>query len=131
MTVSRATHIRKRSTRVLVFCDSIVDEAVDVLDLDSGRAVSVGTDVEAGASIGEHRHIQHQGAQLADRLRSAADIGIKWVGGRPASRRMKPDCLRRRIEGFAINSGAATSDRGGCRWLWEGPDRLFSSDNLM
>jgi hypothetical protein len=30
------------------------------------------------------RHIQLHGAQLADRLRSAADIGIKWVGGRPA-----------------------------------------------
>ena len=30
------------------------------------------------------RHIQHHGAQLADRLRSAADIGISWVGGRPA-----------------------------------------------
>ena len=28
------------------------------------------------------RHIQHHGAQLADRLRSAADIGIRWVGGR-------------------------------------------------
>jgi len=31
------------------------------------------------------RHIQHHGAQLADRLRSAANIGIRWVGGQPAA----------------------------------------------
>ena len=29
------------------------------------------------------RHIQHHAAQLADRLRSAANIGIKWVGACP------------------------------------------------
>ena len=28
------------------------------------------------------RHIQHHGAQLADRLRQAADIGVDWVGAR-------------------------------------------------
>jgi len=67
------------------FCDSIVDDAVDLLDLDN---------LESGFSWYrmsklEHqlvniRHIQHHGAQLADRLRSAADIGIKWVVGRAA-----------------------------------------------
>jgi DinB superfamily len=63
-------------------CDAMVDSAVDVLDLDS---------LESGfawysMSKLEHqlvniRHIQHHAAQLADRLRSAADIGIRWVGG--------------------------------------------------
>ena len=67
------------------FCDRLVDHAVDTLDLDSA---------ESGfrwyrMSKLEHqlvniRHIQHHGAQLADRLRSAADIGIRWVGGRSA-----------------------------------------------
>jgi hypothetical protein len=63
------------------FVDHAVDGAVDLLDLES---------LESGFSWYkmsklEHqlvsiRHIQHHSAQLADRLRSAADIGIKWVG---------------------------------------------------
>ena len=28
------------------------------------------------------RHIEHHTAQLADRLRSSAGIGIQWVGAR-------------------------------------------------
>ena len=68
-----------------LFCDSSVDAAVDALDLD--RAES-GFSWYRMSKL-EHqfvniRHIQHHAAQLADRLRSAADIGIKWVGGRPA-----------------------------------------------
>ena len=31
------------------------------------------------------RHIQHHTAQLADRLRSALDVGIAWVGARPGA----------------------------------------------
>jgi hypothetical protein len=31
------------------------------------------------------RHIQHHAAQLADRLRSAAGVGIKWVASCPRS----------------------------------------------
>lgn len=67
------------------FCDRLVDDAVDALDLDSP---------ESGfrwyrMSKLEHqfvtlRHIQHHAAQLADRLRSAADLGTRWVAsGRP------------------------------------------------
>jgi hypothetical protein len=62
------------------FVDQLVDGAVDALDLESS---------ESGfwwykMSKLEHqlvnlRHVQHHGAQLADRLRSASDIGIKWV----------------------------------------------------
>jgi len=62
------------------FCDRMVDDAVDALDLDR---------TESGFSWYrmsklEHqfvniRHIQHQGAQLIDRVRAAAHVGIRWV----------------------------------------------------
>jgi hypothetical protein len=29
------------------------------------------------------RHPQHHTGQLADRLRQHADLGVRWVGGRP------------------------------------------------
>jgi hypothetical protein len=68
------------------FCDRIVDDAVDALDLDSAES---GFSWYRMSKL-EHqfvniRHIQHHGAQLADRVRSAADIGIRWVSsGRSA-----------------------------------------------
>ena len=62
------------------FCDRMIDDAVDALDLDG---------TESGFSWYrmsklEHqfvniRHIQHHAAQLIDRVRSAADVGIGWV----------------------------------------------------
>jgi hypothetical protein len=65
------------------FCDGMVDDAVDALDLDA---------TESGFSWCrlsklEHqfvniRHIQHHGAQLIDRVRSAAGVGITWVNAR-------------------------------------------------
>jgi hypothetical protein len=68
------------------YVDQAVDSAVDSLDLESP---------ESGfwwykMSKLEHqlvniRHVQHHGAQLADRLRSAEDIGINWVSSGPAS----------------------------------------------
>ncbi|MGH9687967.1 MAG: DinB family protein [Candidatus Acidiferrales bacterium] len=64
------------------FCDQLIDDAIDKLDLENP---------ECGfrwyhMSKLEHqlvnlRHVQHHTAQLADRLRSAANIGIDWVGG--------------------------------------------------
>ena len=66
------------------FCDEMVDTAVDKLDLESPQS---GFPRYKMSKL-EHqlvnlRHIQHHEAQLADRLRSAADIGIKWVRGWP------------------------------------------------
>ena len=65
------------------FCDRMVDDAVDALDFDR---------TESGFSWYrmsklEHqfvniRHIQHHGGRLIDRVRSAADVGIRWVGAR-------------------------------------------------
>lgn len=65
----------------LRLCDRFVDEAVDRMDLQ---------DPDCGfpwyrVSKQEHqfvsiRHIQHHTAQLVDRLRTKADVGIEWVG---------------------------------------------------
>ena len=65
------------------FCDGMVDNAVEALDLDR---------TECGFSWYrmsklEHqfvniRHIQHHGGQLIDRVRAAADVGIPWVAAR-------------------------------------------------
>jgi hypothetical protein len=68
------------------FCDQMIDDAVDKLDLESSQS---GFWWYRMSKL-EHqfvnlRHIQHHAAQLADRLRSAAGVGIKWVGSCPRS----------------------------------------------
>jgi hypothetical protein len=60
--------------------------AVDTLDLDNPQS---GFHWYKMSKL-EHqfvniRHVQHHAAQLADRLRAAADIGTPWIGGGPAS----------------------------------------------
>jgi len=65
------------------FCDRMIDDAVDALDLDG---------TESGFSWYrmfklEHqfvniRHIQHHAGQLIDRVRSTAAVGISWVAAR-------------------------------------------------
>jgi hypothetical protein len=70
------------------FCDQMVDDALDKLDLENPDCGF--PNYYPGMSKLEHqfvniRHIQHHEAQLADRLRSAANIGIDWVGGCPRS----------------------------------------------
>lgn len=62
-------------------CSEMVDRAVDTMALDSPDSGFSGYDV----SKLEHqfinlRHIAHHAAQLADRLRASAGIGIRWVG---------------------------------------------------
>jgi len=64
------------------FCDRIVDDAVDAIDPASPES---GFHWYRMSKL-EHqlvniRHIQHHAAQLADRLRAAADVGVQWVGG--------------------------------------------------
>src|SRR6266404_3422767 len=55
------------------FCDCIVDDAVDALDLDSAESgFSWYRMSKLEHQLVNIRHIQHHGAQLADRLRSAA-----------------------------------------------------------
>ena len=63
------------------FVDHAVDGAVDLLDLESPESgFSWYTMSKLEHQLVNIRHVQHHSAQLADRLRSAADIGIKWVG---------------------------------------------------
>jgi len=62
------------------FCDRMVDDAVDALDLDRANS---GFSWHRMSKL-EHqfvniRHIQHHGAQLIDRVRSTANVGIGWV----------------------------------------------------
>jgi hypothetical protein len=67
-------------------CDRMVDDAVDALDLESPQSgFSWYQMSKLEHQLVNIRHIQHHGAQLADRLRAAADIGIRWVGGRRAA----------------------------------------------
>jgi hypothetical protein len=66
-------------------CDAMVDDAVDALDLQSSESGFHWYPIsKLEHQIVNIRHVQHHTAQLADRLRAAAGIGIRWVGGRPA-----------------------------------------------
>jgi hypothetical protein len=68
------------------FCDQMIDESLDKLDLESSESgFSWYRMSKLEHQLVSLRHIQHHAAQLADRLRSAADIGIKWVGSNRAS----------------------------------------------
>lgn len=61
-------------------CDTLVDEAVDALDLlseESGFSWYAVPKLEH--QLVNLRHLQHHTAQLADRLRASQDVGIRWV----------------------------------------------------
>jgi hypothetical protein len=65
------------------YCERMVDKAVDALDIlspDSGFSWYKVSKLEH--QIVNIRHVQHGAAQLADRLRAAADVGVDWVGAR-------------------------------------------------
>jgi len=65
------------------FCDRMVDDAVDSMDLeraDSGFSWYRMSKLEH--QFVNIRHIQHHGGQLIDRVRSAADVGVRWVSAR-------------------------------------------------
>jgi DinB superfamily len=62
-------------------CEGFVDEAVDRMDL---GAAECGFPWYTMSKL-EHqfvsiRHIQHHAAQLADRLRAKAGVGVDWLG---------------------------------------------------
>ena len=71
----------------LRICEEMIDSAVDRLDL---RALQCGFWWYKVPKL-EHqlvniRHLQHHTAQLVDRLRAAAGIGVDWVGGKAEAR---------------------------------------------
>lgn len=79
-------YTRDQALELWAICDAMVDDAVDGFDLASPDC---GFPWYPGVSKLEHqfiatRHIQHHAAQLADRLRAARDVGVEWVGARPA-----------------------------------------------
>jgi hypothetical protein len=64
-------------------CAEMVDDAVDEIDIlspESGFSWYPISKLEH--QLVNLRHVQHHAAQLADRLRSAAGIGVRWVGAR-------------------------------------------------
>jgi hypothetical protein len=76
-----APYSKKQVLSYCDFCDHNVDHWVDALNLHSADCGFNWYDV----SKLEHqfvsiRHIQHHQAQLADRLRFKADVGIRWHG---------------------------------------------------
>jgi hypothetical protein len=75
-------------TEILAYwdlCDAMVDAAVDALDLTSPRSgFPWSGDSKMEHQISSLRHIQHHTAQLSDRLRATAGVGVAWVGARRA-----------------------------------------------
>jgi len=66
----------------------MVDDAVEAMDLDrSESGFSWYRMSKLEHQLVNIRHIQHHGAQLIDRVRSVADIGVRWV----AARERKPN----------------------------------------
>ena len=64
-------------------CDQIVDDTIDSLDiLSSESGFSWYKVSKLEHQIINIRHIQHGAAQIADRVRTSANIGIDWVGSR-------------------------------------------------
>jgi hypothetical protein len=62
-------------------CDRMVDETVDLLDLDAPECGFWWYDFsKLEHQIINIRHLQHGVAQMTDRIRSVADVGVAWVG---------------------------------------------------
>jgi hypothetical protein len=64
--------------------DSIVDGAIDAMDLASRESGFSRYKIrKLEHQLVNIRHVQHGAAQLADRLRAARNVGVRWVGARP------------------------------------------------
>jgi hypothetical protein len=75
-------------------CGSMVDDAVDALDLNDPRSGFSWYKIpKMEHQIVNIRHIQYHQAQLADRLRAATGAGVGWADAR---RRAKPRARGRR-----------------------------------
>ncbi|MBZ0268836.1 hypothetical protein K8I85_11820 [bacterium] len=74
---------KERVLEYCAFCDAMVDGAVEATDVfapESGFSWYPIPKLEH--QLVNVRHIQHGAAQLADRVRAAADAGVDWVGAR-------------------------------------------------
>jgi hypothetical protein len=64
-------------------CDRMIDDGVDALDLYSAESGFYWYRIpKLEHQLVNIRHTQHHAAQLADRLRAAEGIGVRWVGAR-------------------------------------------------
>jgi hypothetical protein len=76
---------RDQALRYWAIIDGMVDRSVDAMDLGWNESGFHYRMSKLEHQLVNLRHIQHHAAQLADRLRDAADIGVTWKGGsRPA-----------------------------------------------
>jgi DinB superfamily len=76
---------KDQALRYWAIVDGLVDRSVDAIDLNWNESGFHYRMSKLEHQLVNLRHIQHHAAQLADRLREAADIGVKWKGGsRPA-----------------------------------------------
>jgi hypothetical protein len=72
-------------------CESLVDDAVDALDLTARRSGFSWYKIpKMEHQIVNIRHIQYHEAQLADRLRAATGVGVGWADARRKSMRGEP-----------------------------------------
>ena len=68
-------------------CASLVDDAVDALDLNNPRSGFSWYKIpKMEHQIVNIRHIQYHEAQLADRLRVAIGAGVGWADARRSAR---------------------------------------------
>ena len=64
-------------------CDNLVDDAIDAMEINSAESGFYWYKVpKLEHQLINIRHIQHGAAQLADRLRAEANVGISWAGAR-------------------------------------------------
>lgn len=65
------------------FCEQMIDDAVDALDLLSPESGFVWYKIsKIEFQFVTIRHLQHHAAQLGERLRTSSDIELTWVGAR-------------------------------------------------
>jgi hypothetical protein len=78
---SRDPYTRDQLLEYADLIDGMVDATLDEVDLDSSDCGFHWYDLpKLEHEILSIRHVQHHAAQLADRLRIHADIGVDWIG---------------------------------------------------
>ncbi|MCB2156301.1 DinB family protein [bacterium] len=76
-------HTREQILQYWDFCDGLVNDAIDSMDILSPESGFWWYKVpKLEHQLVNIRHIQHGAAQLADRLRLKLDVGIDWRGAK-------------------------------------------------
>ena len=73
-------YTRAEVLEYVAFCDAMIDGAVDGCDLDAPESGFHWYRIpKLEHQLVNLRHLQHHTAQLQDRLRAAADVGVAWI----------------------------------------------------